>query len=354
MAILTEEQDHLTELTNNIQSMLNDHTPLVLTDREKQVISMVKHTTKQANRNNLTRTNAYLRFFSNHQEIHWSFLAHMVSRNGGYNMTDLKGSLLSPLLKDEQKTILFHFLERANFLIFHDAYPQLLLYEISKNEEVPLFHLLPAFNVSKFMIPIWEDFYLNQHSELLTYGLITNEQQYIEKHLLSLDLTKKAVLQSLSYLLQDRLGFTHVIFPYKKYSFLSRFSLAGKEIKDFSDVKNRIKIGKQLYHLLFTKNRIQSFLSFAFKVEHTGSREDYWPAIFSSKKHSSKHVSPKLSKVWNNVHHSMFKRQDWFTHWDLGKTWFVQEEHTFRDITKNVKKDIALLSTLSKAKTILS
>lgn len=51
---------------------------------------------------------AYYDYYLRYPEIHWAFLGHMVSRNGGWNMTDLKGDLLSRLLseKEHQKTVL--------------------------------------------------------------------------------------------------------------------------------------------------------------------------------------------------------------------------------------------------------
>ncbi|PLR66158.1 DUF2515 family protein [Bacillus sp. UMB0893] len=59
-------------------------------------------------------------------------------------------NIFSPLRRSQK---IFHFLESANALIFHDAYPQLLLYEISAAVGKPLFHLLPALNVSLFSHP---------------------------------------------------------------------------------------------------------------------------------------------------------------------------------------------------------
>ncbi|WCK52537.1 DUF2515 family protein [Aneurinibacillus sp. Ricciae_BoGa-3] len=83
------------------------------------------------NVNNITRTISYYDFYCRHPEIHWAFLGHMVSRNGGWNMTDLKGELLSRLLTEQEQKHFFHFLERGNWLIFQDVFPQFLLYEES-------------------------------------------------------------------------------------------------------------------------------------------------------------------------------------------------------------------------------
>ncbi|MGR5913912.1 DUF2515 family protein [Bacillus pacificus] len=54
----------------------------------------------------------------------------MVSRNGGWNMTDLKGIYIRNCYLRRSIYFLF-FLERSNWLIFQDVYPQFLLYEQS-------------------------------------------------------------------------------------------------------------------------------------------------------------------------------------------------------------------------------
>ncbi|GAA3327359.1 hypothetical protein GCM10020331_066980 [Ectobacillus funiculus] len=43
------------------------------------------------NRDNISRTHAYKEYYLRNCEIRWSFLASMVSRNAGWNMTDLEG-----------------------------------------------------------------------------------------------------------------------------------------------------------------------------------------------------------------------------------------------------------------------
>lgn len=120
-------------------------------EEELALIERIRAETAAANRNNVTRTEAYRIFVFPHSELHWALLAHMVSRNGGWNMTDLQGEWLPWLLNSEQRLAVFRFLEQANALIFQDAYPQLLLYERSRREGRSLFHLLPAFGVSSFM-----------------------------------------------------------------------------------------------------------------------------------------------------------------------------------------------------------
>lgn len=124
---------------------------------------------------------AYFDFYQKHPEIHWAFLGHMVSRNGGWNMTDLKGDLLTRLLTNKERDAYFTFLERGNWLIFQDAYPQFLLYGESLKRNKPLFYLLPALDISSFMESVWNYFWKRRDSYILTIALVINEQNYLEK-----------------------------------------------------------------------------------------------------------------------------------------------------------------------------
>ena len=90
----TFNQTDKLHLYTRIEESLRKVDPVVITQKERKLIRNIQHNTKRLNKNNITRTKAYLSFFKDHEEIQWAFLAHMVSRNGGYNMTDLKGSLL--------------------------------------------------------------------------------------------------------------------------------------------------------------------------------------------------------------------------------------------------------------------
>lgn len=58
-----------------------------------------------------------------------------------------KGDLLTKLLFEKEQQNLFLFLERGNWLIFQDIYPQFLLYKQSLKINKYLFYLLPYLNV---------------------------------------------------------------------------------------------------------------------------------------------------------------------------------------------------------------
>jgi hypothetical protein len=281
------------------------------------------------NINNVTRTMAYLNFYRHHPEIHWAFLGHMVSRNGGWNMTDLKGELLSRLLSNKEKRSYFSFLERGNWLIFQDAYPQFLLYHESLKRNIPLFFLFPFFNISIFMETIWNYFWRNQNKSILTIALIINEQNYLEKRVVQNPLYKNEVFNKLEFKLQDFLSFNHILFPYMENGVLK---LAGQTLHQFVSVHERILLGKRLYSVLFNnKEVLKNTEQWANSQLHTGSRKDYWPNIFNNihegtpgkqyqihlkscslKPGARRIYSPSLESVWKDVKHVEAEKGDWF------------------------------------------
>ncbi|WP_202079852.1 DUF2515 domain-containing protein [Caldalkalibacillus salinus] len=309
-------------------------------EQDNLVIARINEQVRTYNRNNVTRTAAYLDFYKQHPEVHWAFLAHMVSRNGGWSMTDLKGALLFRILSQQKQKDFFSFLERCNAYIFQDAFPQLLLYAESKKRQRPMFHLLPSFHVSAFMRPIWAYFYEKRSSALLTVAMIMNEQQYIEKRVVQHPYYKETVLDTLAFHLQGLLQLTNVVFPYHTSLFSSSTftRLGGQTIQDFSQVSERIDVGKRLYGLLFGPQVVrEGAISFATQTPHTGSRMDFWSEVFTSRRVSSPSepygeerligcklkpqapplYSPALTDVWPDIRLSPPSREDWFDALDV-------------------------------------
>ena len=262
-----------------------------------RTIESILAQTRANNRDNVTRTNAYREFYIRHPEVHWAFLAHMVSRNGGWNMTDLQGELLPRLLAASTRDRLFDMLEDANAFIFGDAYPQLLLYEESRRVGKPLFSLLPAFGVSRFMRPVWERFWETGNAALLTVALIVNEQHYIEGRVVRDPGVQAHVLASLPFQAQAAMQLNQVYFPYGGRDEAGRQRLAGLILANFGDLKERIDVGKRLYALLFGAPDVAAGAeAFASRTPHTGSRADYWPELFAPLRASppSEDYKPRL------------------------------------------------------------
>ena len=101
------------------------------------------------------------------------------------------------------------FLERGNWLIFHDAYPQLLIYEESIKQGRNLSYLLPHLFVSSFMEIVWTYFWGHKDSSLLTIALIINEQNHLEQTLIKEPAIQNEVLDKLEFALQD-LSLIHI------------------------------------------------------------------------------------------------------------------------------------------------
>ncbi|GIP40741.1 hypothetical protein J31TS4_40210 [Paenibacillus sp. J31TS4] len=258
---------------------------------ETALLVRLREETRQANRNNVERTAAYGAFYRRFPEVHWALLAHLVSRSGGYSMTDLRGELLPLLLDAGRLETTFRMLERSNAFIFGDAYPQLLLYEESRRRGRPLFHLLPALGVSRFMRPVWEDFWQHGTSALLTVSLIVNEQSYIQGRVVDDPVFRRQVLETPTAAAQRLLQLNQVVLPWLPEeppaapapSSRSALRLYGRILEDFTDLEERIAFGRQLYALLFAAPGVLTGAErFAGTVPHTGSRADYWPQLYTA------------------------------------------------------------------------
>lgn len=105
----------------------------------EEIVHNILSETNSQNRDNISRTVSYASFYKRNPEIRWAMLASLVSRNAGYSMCDLKGDWLPRMLSADTRKHLFLTYERANWLIFQDAFPQLLLYEYSKQQRIPFF-----------------------------------------------------------------------------------------------------------------------------------------------------------------------------------------------------------------------
>ncbi|KZZ84272.1 DUF2515 family protein [Bacillus sp. SJS] len=342
--ILEEEKESLyTALQKKVHAKQQ---PFVTAGDERDVIQRIKSETAICNVSNLTRTQSYLMFHSQYPEVHWALLAHLVSRNGGYSMTDLKSSYIGPLLHQSEKNDLFQILEIINAAIFLDAYPQLLLYEESKKRNRNLFHLLPAFRVSAFMEPIWSCFFQTGNSALLTRALITNEQSMIEENILS---GKSAsIFSNLKFSFQEKWGLTNILFPYKKHHKQKQHSLAGITVTGFQSLSERIRTGKKLYHILFHHRKIhESILAYCKSSAHTGSRSDYWPHLFSSSRDPFRLTSPYLADAWPIIPGPESIEKDWLLQLGIPEGFELPETEKLQDLTNKVMADLLKLAPIS-------
>ncbi|WP_057915129.1 DUF2515 family protein [Peribacillus muralis] len=278
---------------------------------EKRLLHSIKVQTAKANRDNISRTKAYEHFFRKHPEIQWSFLAGMVSRNAGWNMCDLEGIWFSQMLGLEYRRHLFLTYEEANWRIFQDAYPQLLLYHHSKRCRRPLFYLGRFFFITQFMTNAWNAFWKHGNREQLVTALIINEQNIIEKPVIK---RLPFVFHSILFFLQDWMHFSTVLFP------TCHGKLYGSSVSHFRNIDERIKLGKRLAGLLFSEKLFPVFYEFSCRTEATGARYDYE----QYRKKPRYHETPMLRKVYPVITHQISETEQWDMNRRVKKDWLVE------------------------------
>jgi len=236
----------------------------------------------------------------------------------------LQGEWLPRIMSANHRLWTYRVLERSNALIFHDAYPQLLLYAASRRAGKSLFHLLPAFGVSAFMTPFWDGFWVQQTSSLLTTALIINEQNVIEGRVMRNPTYRAHVLNEWDFQLHGWLQMNQVIFPLGVPSPREEeaIPLVGLNLENFTDLDERIAFGEKLYALLFHTPHIYNHaVRFMRAAPHTGSRADYWPHRFVKQaippdrtelSVTYRAYSPALTDVWKDEPARQIEEGDWF------------------------------------------
>lgn len=270
-----------------------------ITVEDKNILENIRFLVSKYNKDNITRTVAYAQFYERNPEIKWAFLASMVSRNAGWNMCDLEGKWFPKALPNELRFRLFLTYERANWLIFSDAFPQLCIYEFSKNMKKDLSYLLSFFHVSPYMQEAWNNFSNFKDQQDLLTSLIINEQNLIQKPVINHPIYRKKVFKTWLFVLQDWFHFSCVLFP------TCNGQLYGCSVHDFRSVTCRIQLGKQLAYILFHPMLYQEFIHFSNSVQHTGSRFDY--EKFLKKKKST----PELQHVFPEISHHRHDFRGW-------------------------------------------
>lgn len=288
------------------------------------------------NYNNLTRTNFYAAYWQRNQEIPWALLANHVSRNAGYQMTDIarykkvfsmfnSGFILTPATWVSRLVVLiaeygghdtldalFTLLECGNYLIFKDVYPPLRIYELAKNNfsnQNLYLELLQReeFKIDDFIKQKWYDFFQKgqqvQFAELWKYAwgydsdiqkhsfaLIVNEQNqiedriinYTENYYLKNHQIGSRVINSLIEL-AGKLGITRLCFPQSSYDLgKKRFNTVQKlhiyKVEGFTRLRDRIQAGKDMYAAIFNDGIGSEFMNQLINcssVIHEGSRAAY-------------------------------------------------------------------------------
>ncbi|MCM3571477.1 DUF2515 family protein [Neobacillus mesonae] len=368
--------DSLTDVKKELKKKLKKKKSVCLlpslSENDKQYIHLIREGTRQLNQNNVTRTQAYFQFYLQHPEIHWALLGHMVSRNVGWNMTDLKGELLTKLLPERDQKAFFSFLEQGSWLIFQDVYPQFWVYDLSVRGSQEMFHLLPFFYTSTFMETMWRYFWRSGDSYSLAIAMVINEQSYLEKRLIQNNHFKKNVTGTLSFKMYEFLQLNNILFPYYAGGEMEKPSLVGTTSHQFTSLHERILVGKNLYSLLFQREEILAgAVKWAHECPHTGSRKDYWPDLFNDvnesfprslykprvkncllRKGANRLYSPPLKYAWPDAAHEETTSEDWFE--DCHVLDYIKKEVSFNgEILNNYCKTLEKIELAVMAKEAL-
>lgn len=305
------------------------------------------------NADNLTRTAFYLDYWRAHPEVPWALLAHLVSRNAGYQMTDLRrhiercqrgrrwlallGGRFAPAARAEHAFgQLVRFLEAGNYLIFHDAYPQLAAYAAAKQAYLStgcrtaarVIDGLGAEGIDPMILGAWRRFFeegarcgffrdMTERERIsapavvrMALASVVNEQSYLEDRLLAPAgsaprYADTATPFGLWFDAAAALGLTRLVFalstpaaPHRAARLLvhvigareevappgpwwsTRPLLAGPRPPSFASLRTRIDIGRALYFGLFMVDpeRAAGVVRWAVHgPEHTGERSVYDP-----------------------------------------------------------------------------
>jgi len=219
----------------------------------------------ERNRDNVARTAAYLELYAwtraHGRELPWVLMAHLVSRNAGYLMSDLARMSDRPdtdaSVADATRT-LFLLLERANWLIFHDAWHHVLSFLLGRALESP--------RVPRYMIDAWARHAAAPDERRLVLDLVHNEQNLIERRAvhhphLAAGARLLALIEA-----SGREKPLHFALP----------DAPAITVRGFAQLERRIEAGRRIYdEVIADRGRRDALFAWAIEHPHTGSRAIY-------------------------------------------------------------------------------
>jgi hypothetical protein len=211
------------------------------------------------NRDNVSRTESYLELYAhtaaNPPDLPWLLMAHLVSRNAGYWMSDLAARMERKPEQAEGLTNLFLLLERANFLIFHDAWYHVLQYLSGREPQ--------AGRAPRFIREAWARHRADPSREReLVLDLVINEQNYIEHRVVHAPRFEVGLAL---------IGFIEASGREKPIS----FPLTAAEIRvgGFAQLDKRILTGQRIFdEVLADRDHRRRLFEWAKERPHTGDR----------------------------------------------------------------------------------
>lgn len=221
----------------------------------------------ERNRDNVSRTASYLELYAytraNPPELPWVLMAHLVSRNAGYLMTDLARRIATDTdrtLADAMRS-LFILLERGNFLIFWDAWHHVCSHILGDELTSP--------RTPVFMREAWR-----RHDErdeidaerVLVLDLVHNEQNLIERRAVHHPELRPGLL--LLDLIEASGRERPLVFPAP--------DVPEIRVGAFAKLDRRIEAGRRIFdEVVADRARRDSMFAWAMAHPHTGSRGIY-------------------------------------------------------------------------------
>jgi hypothetical protein len=272
--------------------------------KEAQLIAWLAELDER-NVDNVARTESYLALYrltrEHPPELPWVFMAHLVSRNAGYLMTDLRRFLddsRTPAEAYPALENLFSLLERANYLIFWDAWHHVLYHLLGRTGE-----LSPG-RTPEFMRGAWRRYegagaMSAEVERRLVLDLVHNEQNFIERRVVH---HPRFTAGLVSIELIEASGREKPI----------HFPLGGAEIRvgRFADLAQRISIGQRIFdEVLADRGQRDALYEWALEHPHTGSRAVYggrpglglreaWPVAAVRAAYEDIHAAPEPDPLY--------------------------------------------------------
>lgn len=260
----------------------------------------------ERNLDNVTRTESYLELYAltraHPPDLPWLLMAHLVSRNAGCLMTEIAAALdrgdcgvAPPALRE-----LFLFLERANHLIFFDAWYHVLHHLLGRSAE------LAPDRCSRFMREAWARHEGARRAgpphpaaeRALVSDLVTNEQNLIERRVAHHP--RFAVAQALVALAEAFGQEPPVVLPCTQ---------ASIQVGGFARLERRIRAGMRIFDAMADRATRDAMYAWARRHPHDGSRppwggperpklRDAWPAHAVRALWDGIHAPPEPDPGW--------------------------------------------------------
>jgi hypothetical protein len=243
----------------------------------------------ERNADNVSRTASYLELYAwtrdNPPELPWLLMAHLVSRNGGYLMTDTAVFLdrKEGLFRESAMVELFLFLERANFLIFYDAWYHVLHHLLLRREQ------MNAGRVTRYMRERWAEYERDgaagvsaELERRLVHELVVNEQNFIEHRVVHH--AGFAVAAAMVGFFETIERDAPLVFP---------VDAPPIKVGTFANLERRIQTGRDIFdEVLRDREKRRRCFEWATAHPHTGSR-----AIYGGRPTPSVHDAWPLARV---------------------------------------------------------